>query len=312
MPGEEAVIRFDPRYDRRKGYQRDFLAGHLIGPPATSHARLQEMVSGENGSERVLHHRHFSLSMNRARRLQMWSAVNVSYSEDHRKWFTSRDSFGSDKWIPDRRIPAELQLVDKEIYQPSPSLQRGHIVRRDDNAWGYTAADQEYANSDTFHWTNCTPQHGGFNESSYDIPDSHENYFGLWGGLENKIPALAQQASGQRLIIFAGPVLDAHDSEHDWGYGPIQVPMKYWKVVIADEEDGLGAYGFMLDQTAAFDDLGFERLNFGYFNNYQVPLARIAEDAGVRFPQIVEDADVMAGTPGIEIHEGDEIRRPGK
>ena len=65
----------------------------------------------------------------------------------------------------DPRIPAQVQLGD-QFYEPARQSDRGHIVRRQDSAWGDTPEEVEFANSDTFHWTNCTPQHAAFDTSS--------------------------------------------------------------------------------------------------------------------------------------------------
>ena len=308
-PGLEVGIRFDPRYDKRKGYQDNFLAGLVIPMPSTRATRLSEMLLDGAGKELVLPYRHFSLAMNKERRLQMWSAVNVSYVEAQRQWFGDRDAFGDDRWLPDPRIPAEYQLMDPDAYAPSRSLQRGHIVRRDDSAWGMSSIDQEYSNSDTFHWTNCTPQHGGFNQSSYPIPGSQKkkSYPGIWGGLENKIAALIKKTPSQKAIIFGGPVLDPADQAYDWGMGPVQIPMSYWKVVIASDAQGAKAYGFVLDQTQAFDDLGFERLNFGKYEIYQRPLTEISDLCEVEFPPNILSIDVRADGKSIELGESDEI-----
>jgi endonuclease G len=290
VPGEEAAIRFDPDYDNRPGYDPTFLEGFDIPHPKASAVRLGEMLK-EGDAELVLKYHNYSLAMNAQRRLQMWSAVNVDYSEGARKWFDGRKSFGSDKWIADPRIPAKFQIMDPEAYQPSKSLQRGHMVRRDDGAWGKSRKTQEYGNSDTFHWTNCTPQHGGFNQSDH-FPGDGTHYEGLWGALENKVVAVAQRADGKRLIVFSGPVLDPEDDTWTWGFGDVQIPMKFWKVVLAVEAGKLGAYGFVLDQTQAFRDLGFERLRFGKFEHKQEPLAKISKLAGVDFDPRVIAADV--------------------
>ena len=307
-PGAEANIRFDPDYDSRPGYKPDFLAGFTVPHPKASAGRAGEMLT-DGGAELVLKYHHYSLAMNKIRRLQMWSAVNVDYEETARQWFKKRTSFGTDHWIPDPRIPAKYQILGPEAYDPSKSLQRGHIVRREDSAWGTDKANQEFSNSDTFHWTNCTPQHGGFNESSYAVGDG-TSYKGLWGALENQIQALAQQSDEMKLIVLGGPVLNNDkDKAYDWGYGPIQIPMKFWKVVLAVEADALSSYGFLLDQTQAFRDLGFERLNFGQFEKYQVPIADIAALAGVDFDDIVLSKDVLAGKSSVKLNDGGPITK---
>lgn len=288
--GEEASIRFDPDYDHRAGYDADFLRPFHVPHPRTNAQRLSEMVRHGEG-ELVLAYHHYSLAMNMRRRLQMWSAVNVDYNAAARQWFTLRKDFGGDKWIADPRIPAKYQIMDPQAYAPSKSLDRGHIVRREDSAWGVDRSDQEFSNSDTFHWTNCTPQHAGFNEPLYS-PTPAVHYQGLWGSLENKIATVAQKADEKRLIIFAGPVLASGDPTYNWGLGDVQIPMKFWKIVVAREAGKLTAYGFVLDQTKAFKDLGFEKLNFGKFDHYALSIARISAMTGVLFDKRVTDAEV--------------------
>lgn len=306
--GFEAVIRFDSRYEERGGYDPAFLGDEIpVPPPSTKEARLPEIVRDTDGTELVLNYHHYSLAMNRARRLMMWSAVNVDYDPEKRKWFKNRKAFGNDKWISDPRIPNSVQLLDAQAYGPSPSLQRGHIVRREDCAWGESKRDQEYANSDTFHWTNCTPQHGGFNEATYDSEEG--TYYGIWGGLENKITELIDEV-GQQACILAGPVLDSEYRRKNWGLGPVLVPLRYWKIVCVKEQERLAAYGFVLDQSQAIEDLGLERrrLDFGKFKAFQKSVAHISKITDVQFDRAVLDADVLRGNDeGYEVRG--EIRR---
>ena len=62
-----------------------------------------------------------------------------------------------DKWFFDPRIDRAEQVGD-ELYASNP-FDRGHLVRRLDPAWGRTLRVAKVANDDTFHFTNCTPQH---------------------------------------------------------------------------------------------------------------------------------------------------------
>lgn len=184
---------------------------------------------------------------------------------------------------------------DDEFYKPATKVDRGHIVRRDDNCWGRTALETEFANSDTFHWTNCTPQHEAFNQS---------RRFGLWGELEDVVKEQAQ-GGPERLSIFAGPVLAEEDPE---AYG-IQYPVKFWKVVAAIVDGGLQAYAFVLDQTPVIKKLGLEeRLDFGKFNVKQLALADIQQMTGVRFPQALLDADTMEGAQPIDIDAIEKVK----
>ncbi len=204
----EKSLRFDSNYAGREGYDVNFLGEDIAVPlPGVSEVRDTEMYKVD-GEVVVLPYHHFSLAMNRRRRLQMWSAVNVDYDPDLRK-VKGRDTFGTDRWIGDPRIPAELQIADADFYGPAGQIDRGHIVRREDNAWGSTPTETEYANSDTFHWTNCTPQHAAFNREKPGKA-TYGSIKGLWGGFEVYIQK-SLQAGDTKACIFAGPILAQDD-----------------------------------------------------------------------------------------------------
>ena len=228
----------------------------------------------------------------------MWSAVNVDYTPSKRR--KSRDDFGTDTWVPDPRIAGELQIEDQQLYDPAKKFDRGHIVRRDDTAWGDTAQEEIFANSDSFHWTNCTPQHEQFNRAMFQ-------FHGLWGQLENHIQSQAKNV-GQRMSIFAGPILNnAKDINHDFGGGMMRVPVRFWKILLVTEDattshPKLRAYGFVLDQRPAITKFGLEKFSPGEMQTFQVAIGEITGDSGVVFSKVVRDADAMAGAP-------DEARR---
>ena len=289
--GAEKTLKFDSNYAHRPGYDRAFLPGFDVPPPT---GPLNEVLKSGN-KEKVLKYHHYSLVMHETRRLVMWAASNANYSPNKR-WRT-RQEFGTDTWKADPRIPEERQIEDLEFYAPAAKFDRGHIVRRDDVAWGKTKQEEEYGNSDSFHWTNCTPQNEGFNRAIF-------GYHGLWGELENLI---ATQAGFLKnvLTIFAGPVLDSNDPSRDFGSGiEVQVPMVFWKVVVAVEEENgnrtLRAYGFLLDQTSAIEEYGWEaRFQAGKFKEEQVSLAELTQRTRVQFDQSLHDADPLA----LEPHE---------
>ena len=292
----EKKLSFDPHYGRRQGFDARFLRGHDVGLPGVADARREELVQDRFDNPLVLDYHHFSLVINRIWLLQMWSAVNVDFSPKVR-WDMDRADFGSDTWVHDPRISEALQIDNEELYKPARKFDRGHVVRRADNVWGVTREEVIYANSDTFHWTNCTPQHEDFNRS---------NRSGVWGKLENHI---ARQAGAvdNRLVLFAGPVLDqARAIPHDFGGGRFMVPLDFWKVVVVAEPKRSGsrtdlrAYGFLLEQKKAIDLKGLERLSLeerfevGDFEAQQRPLATLQKRSGIQFPDNVLAADVMA------------------
>lgn len=282
----EKKLRFDPKYATRPGYSPHFLDGFVVPHPLGPTAEVVRSGAGQ----KVLNYHHFSLVMHEIRRLCMWAASNVNY--DKSKRWRDRKDFGTDTWKLDPRILGEQQIDDAELYEPAKKFDRGHIVRRDDVAWGDTQEQEEYGNSDCFHFTNCTPQHEQFNRAMFD-------FHGLWGELENHI---AKQAGflQNKLCVFAGPVLSEGDPKNDFGLGSaFQVPVRFWKVIVAVEDvlaqPRLRAYGFLLSQQEAIDRWGWEgRFRAGKFKEQQLPLARLTQETRVTFAQVVLDADPLA------------------
>jgi endonuclease G len=286
----ERSIQFDPNYDDREGYQPDFL-GPALPLPTVAAARSSEMYK-EQGAVRVLDYHHYSLAMNERRRLPMWTAANVDYSPERRK-IGGRKGFGSDRWMFDPRIPAQVQLGD-QFYGPAKQSDRGHVVRRQDSAWGDTPEQVEFANSDTFHWTNCTPQHAAFNRAA--APSKYHLKEGLWGGFE-MYTQKELQTGDTRASIFAGPVLDGDDPEVDLGKGPVKIPRRFWKVVVVKAAGGgkpaLEAYGFMLSQDDLLQQFGIEFAP-GRFARYRASLASITAATGVEFDKAIIAAERRA------------------
>src|SRR6267378_1263383 len=98
---------------------------------------------------------------------------------------------------------------------------------------GPTAAAAKTANDDTFHFTNCTPQHHDFNAGQT-----------LWAGLEDYILDHADNLKF-RVSVFSGPVFAADDDQ----YRGTQLPRQFWKVVAMIKQAGdLSATAYLLSQ----------------------------------------------------------------
>ncbi|HKB43528.1 MAG TPA: DNA/RNA non-specific endonuclease, partial [Chitinophagaceae bacterium] len=280
---------FDPDYDHRPGYDRNFLSGHPLDLPEVISSRQDEMfLDFSSNKPYVLRYHNYSLIMNKKRRLTMWTASNVDYNPD-KKSTRDRSEFGGEDWTVDPRIPAKYQIVDEEFYKPAKKIDRGHIVRREDNCWGDSELEIEYANADSYHWTNCTQQHQSFNRDAF-------GEHGLWGMLENRVQQQLILADG-RATILAGPVLDnVNDPVAIINGVNIQYPLKFWKIIVAvDEQEGPVSYGFILDQSDVINDqgIGLERLDFSTFKAQQATIHAISSLTGVVFDKAVYDTDAL-------------------
>jgi endonuclease G len=241
----------------------------------------------------VLKYHHFSVVMNSERRMAFYAACNTTRDPAlmGKKSRSELNGGSKDKWILDPRIPAMHQIETRELYGPL-IFDRGHLVRREDVYWGESERLAEYGNFDSFHYTNCTPQHPEYNQSSQD---------GLWGELENHIADEAE-LDGLRLCIFAGPVFGRRDRR----MLGVRIPGEFWKVVFAVRAGGaLGAWGFALSQKALVAGApaapGEERFTPGAFDTHQLSLAAIEARTDVRFDARLHQADVYAHEgPGVE------------
>lgn len=275
-PTEGASEKFilDPAYGKRKGYDPDFLApnGSLPLPTLKTSARSTPLT---NGVGDVLDYYHYSLTMNAARELLYWAASNSDRSETGTKGRKTLAGGAADAWVYDPRIGKGAQIGDA-FYRGS-GFDHGHVVRREDNYWGATDTEATYANFDSFHFTNCTPQHPAFNRSQQA---------GLWGELENRI-ASESKSKQPKLSLFAGPVF----SERDPLRNGVLVPTSFWKVVLAPlDAGGLGAFAFLLSQEPLVDKKEAD-INLDPFQTYQLSTHKLESMLDMVFPDAVHAAD---------------------
>jgi endonuclease G, mitochondrial len=259
QPDPEAVT-IDPDYAARRGYDPAFLAQPLPLPvPGPA-------VAPDASAE--LRYHHFSVVMHRRRALALFTAVNIDG-----KQLRPPERTG-DRWFLDPRVPASEQ-TGEPVYRHNP-LDRGHLVRRRDPAWGATDAIAKAANDDTFHFTNAAPQHHAFNAGAT-----------LWVGLEDYVLGNAE-THDLAVSVFTGPVL----ADDDDIYRGVQLPRQFWKLVAMVTTSGeLSVTGYLLSQAAMLDDLAAEEaFSYGAYRTFQVPVRRIAELCGLGLePHIAAD-----------------------
>ncbi|MDT7724932.1 MAG: endonuclease mitochondrial [Actinomycetota bacterium] len=268
--------RIDQDYSNRTGYDPDFLSGHrvplpVLGPELVPLAAINRTATSE--PKYVLPYHHFSVVMNKQRGLAFFTAVNVDGTTSVR---LRRDA---DHWSLDPRIDLSEQ-IGEEVYRDNP-LDRGHLVRRLDPAWGATPAVAQLGNDDTFHFTNCSPQHKDFNQNQT-----------TWAGLEDYILENADNAD-LKVSVVTGPLLATDDDR----YRNVQLPRQFWKVVAMVKQSGeLSATAYLLSQEELIHGLEVAPADFSYgaYRTYQVPVRRIENLTGLSFGNLV-DADPLAG-----------------
>ncbi|MCL8483439.1 MULTISPECIES: DNA/RNA non-specific endonuclease [Bradyrhizobium] len=276
----------EPFSTPRPGFDAKFLGFDAplprLAPPAA--AAVAKLANG--GIE--LTYFHYSVIMNAQRRLAFVSAVNL---DTKAKFQVKRD--GKDKWYYDSRIPREAQ-AGPELYADNP-LDFGHLTRRQDAAWGADEDEANAANSDTFHLTNCSPQHSVFNQSSLA---SHNGVL-LWGNLEMYVTAQAKKDT-PRLSIFNGPVFRATDQL----YRGILLPREFWKLIVFTRADGRpGAVAFVLSQESLIRNLPAEEFVVGPYRPFQLRIADLAARTQLDFGKI-QSYDRMGDVRQESLMEG--------
>jgi endonuclease G len=282
-------IRIDPDYSKRRGYDSEFLgSGEHAVPLPSLPDELVPLAAKNNLAKRepkyLLPYHHFTVVLNKERRLAFFTAVNIDGK------LQKKPARIEDRWAFDPRVPKEEQ-TGKDVYERNP-LDLGHLVRRLDPAWGSSAKTAKLANDDTFHFTNCSPQHKDFNRNKTS-----------WAGLEDYILKNASNLHF-KVNVFTGPVLAKDDDEYDG----VQLPRQFWKVVTMVKTDGrLSATAYLLSQKHLIEGLRpREAFSYGAYGTYQVRVSKVEELSRLSFGLV--RADPLA-TRGIEVTTR-EVDRP--
>ncbi len=271
-------------YSDRGGFKPHFIVGHEVSLPKLSRklrakaAVVERAEAGDDPHELKYH--HFSIAVNRERKLAFFTACNIdgktAKSVDRKKktvkplrpgsaglesFDATEGAEGSETWYQDPRIDKE-DYAGSEIYSgqkvpgfPNPRsrgriarmFQRGHLVRRLDPAWG--KKDRALAaERDTFHWTNCSPQVGFFNQGTADDAIDGTGGGRLWRAVENYVLRNAV-ADDQRVNSFSGPIFD---DKKDRSYRTIKIPGRFFKIVVWSESGKLRSLAMIADQTQVY------------------------------------------------------------
>lgn len=230
------------------GYQANFLSGIDLRLPGLTAAqkRLRAPLISDS-KEFELRYTHFSIVMNKNRKLAFFVATNI----DGLKWnakVKDRITFAKDQNIlPDYQIGDELYDFYKST--TNNDFDKGHIVKFQDPQWGDLTTVKKAAD-ETMKYSNCAPQHHTLNR-------------GAWKSLEDYIVkkfTTEDGADGRKVSVFAGPVLMKSDPYYiDLIDGkPLQIPCHFYKVVVyRNKKDKLSAVAFMMSHEKILRERNF-------------------------------------------------------
>ncbi|MCD0460688.1 DNA/RNA non-specific endonuclease [Roseiconus lacunae] len=252
---------FDIGESNGSGYDKDFLSETVPTPKLSK--KIARDTFEHNGSK-LIHYTHFSVCQSKSRSLPRFVAWNIDGG--NMKQLSRRGI----RFIRDRRVPAEFQ-AGNELYRNN-KYDRGHVARRADLNWG-PLSEAKAANRDSFFFTNMTPQHEAFNQSSKG---------GLWGELENAVFE-DMKVENLKASVMAGPIFQDTDKT----YRDVKIPEDFWKLVAfhdADDDEFKVAAYIISQKELVFT----EARELDRFHLYQVSLAQLTKRTGLKFGEIVE------------------------
>lgn len=262
-----------------EGYRPDFLDDHIVELPRLLSSRQPDIAPLKKPEDHPgaklgeLQFTHFSVVVNRRRKLPFFGACNVDgktlfginsdlkdykYADTDEKTFASKAE-GGHYWRHDHRIQKSDQTVnewytgtnvlvprdgtdDAEIYKAVADFDRGHIVRRTEPIWGDLASGRA-ANRQSFNFANAAPQTPTFNQSKTRdegrIDEGEEKR--SWYGMEVAVLRAATNEDA-KMNVFTGPIFDEDDPVYGPGRvggGNRKIPLKYWKIAVWQRGDDL-------------------------------------------------------------------------
>jgi endonuclease G len=246
-------------YAERNGYQPNFLGASVRVPlPRVTGTKFGRPMKLKDGTTE-LRYWNYSVVMNQDRKLAFFSAANIRPAE--RRGTRNTGGFINDKRVTEVDRGGQLgegfygrQSTFESDHRAFNPFDRGHLTRREDLQWGTTEAEAKRSGDDSFHFTNCAPQHYAFNQVN--------EINGLWNRLETM--AVRDLTQSPNLCIINGPVFNAPLSaieddqikglrlngprKPDPVFGGVAIPRMYYKLIAWSEDKKLRCRAFVVTQ----------------------------------------------------------------
>ena len=304
----EKVVVNQSNYGKRNGYNPKFLGTATVPLPKVAAEALGKVFLLP-GKKAELKYWNYSVVLNQTRALAYFSAANV----DAASFRGNRDADG-DTWFRDTRVDAvdKTAQTGNEFYKKQSTFEadrtlnpfdQGHLTRRSDLQWGPSDKTAKRNGDDSYHFTNCTPQHWQFNQNNRATPAT-----GIWFRLEDA--AIASLADGaKRLCVISGPVFDAPLCKAgtdarlhldltgrrvpDETFGGVKIPKQFFKVIAYVSGQALKAKAFVVTQEDLLAGIGRLRpeettLTALEIRLYQVRIAELERLTGLDFGPLAQ------------------------
>ena len=320
----EKVVINQSNYAKRNGYDAKFLGAAAAVPLPRVTSDKAGKVFLLPGKKSELKYWNYSVVLNQTRALAYFSAANV----DAGRFRGNRDADG-DTWFRDTRVDAvdKAAQTGTEFYKKQSAFEadrtlnpfdQGHLTRRSDLQWGASDQTAKRNGDDSYHYTNCTPQHWQFNQNNRASAAT-----GIWFRLEDA--AIASLADGAtRLCVINGPVFDAPLCKAgtdgrlrldlkgkrvpDETFGGVKIPKQFFKVIAYVSEQALKAKAFVVTQEDLIAGIARLRpeeaaLTPLEIRLYQVRIAELERLTGLGFGPLAGH-DAKPGQESLVLDEG--------
>src|SRR5580765_2555049 len=320
----EKVVINQSNYAKRNGYDPKFLGAAAAVPLPRVTSDKAGKVFLLPGKKSELKYWNYSVVLNQTRALAYFSAANV----DAGRFRGNRDADG-DTWFRDTRVDAvdKAAQTGTEFYKKQSAFEadrtlnpfdQGHLTRRSDLQWGASDTTAKRNGDDSYHYTNCTPQHWQFNQNNRASAAT-----GIWFRLEDA--AVASLADGAtKLCVINGPVFDAPlckagsdgrlrldlkgKRARDETFGGVKIPKQFFKVIAYVADQALKAKAFVVTQedlVAGIARLRPEEVTLTplEIRLYQVRIAELEQLTGLDFGPLAGH-DAKPGQESLVLDEG--------
>jgi endonuclease G len=320
----EKVVINQSNYAKRNGYDTKFLGAAAAVPLPKVTSDTAGKVFLLPGKKAELKYWNYSVVLNQTRALAYFSAGNV----DAAGFRGNRDADG-DTWFRDTRVDAvdKAAQTGAEFYKKQSSFEadrtlnpfdQGHLTRRSDLQWGASDTTAKRNGDDSYHYTNCTPQHWQFNQNNRASAAT-----GIWFRLEDA--AVASLADGAtRLCVINGPVFDAPLCKAgtdgrlrldltgkrvpDETFGGVKIPKQFFKVIAYVSDQALKAKAFVVTQEDLIAGIARLRPEEAALTPlevrlYQVHIAELERLTGLDFGPLAGH-DAKPGQESLVLDEG--------
>lgn len=218
-------------------YSSTFINGYNVPfPEIKDRTKIATLI---NSREIVLQYDHYSVIMNRERRLPFFSACNIDGTAT-----SSVERSGDFK--SEGRLSKDFQTGDDFYNGRGKIFDKGHMTKFEDVMWGTKNTNAlEELGKNTFWYPNSAPQHFSLNR-------------GMWSSLEKYILDSETDSLNLKICMFTGPALLENDpllaamvSGREY-----KVPMHFWKVVIFEHNKRLHGVGFIMSHSTLLRSSG--------------------------------------------------------